>query len=91
MAALLLAILLLLVQVVLAAHQIEHLTEPGSEQDCPLCLAGQSLDQAGPPSECLPALSAPGPIALLSFLPAAPSRLDTPYQVRAPPPPRTAV
>jgi hypothetical protein len=91
MVALLLAALLVLMQVVLAAHQVEHSVEPGSEHDCPLCLTGHGLDQGGSPaavSMVLPARGHPQPVP---GLPSAHPRWTAPYQVRAPPPSLVAV
>ncbi|MCU0834330.1 MAG: hypothetical protein MUC77_07830 [Chromatiaceae bacterium] len=90
-AVLLLVALLVLVQVVVAAHQVEHLAVPESEHDCPLCLTGQSLDQAGAPALGVPALLVAGPVALPPAVALAHPRPSAPYQGRAPPPSLVAV
>jgi len=84
-AALLLAGVLLLVQVVLAAHQVEHLTGPESGHDCPLCLTGQGLDQASWLATVSLLLTPRGHHSPVSALPSLHLRPIAPYRVRAPP------
>lgn len=91
MVALLLAALLVLMQVVLAAHQVEHSVEPGSEHDCPLCLTGHGLDQGGSPAADPMVLPARGQHQPVPDFPSAHPRPTAPYQVRAPPPSQLAV
>lgn len=82
---LLLALALVLGQVLLAAHQVEHLSAGEPELDCPLCLIGTGLDHAvtaAAPMQVLAPILQPlcAPVRVGAALLPIP-----PYQVRAPP------
>lgn len=86
----LLAVVLALGQLLLAAHQVEHLAAGESGRDCPLCLSGNGLDHAVV-AAVSPALAAPAfhpvPHAVAVPGPTAPVRA---YPARGPPAPPSA-
>jgi hypothetical protein len=83
--ALLLALVLAAGQLLLAAHEVEHLAAGGTAHDCPLCLTGKGLDQAlgADPVFALPA----HPLACQPAPRASPWVASSPraYRERAPP------
>lgn len=82
---LLLALALVFAQLLLGAHQTEHLAAGETGHDCPLCLTGNGLDQA-PAAEAAPA-PPEAPVARTPIPRSGPSATAarSAYRVRAPP------